>query len=235
MPSASINTDLRHSLTPLRSLTPSTVLSCVVSPVAVVNLSAACLPRRSFLSLFSSRVVSSPVRSVPAVRMLLWLVAFVFLFARADACGCYGCFYTEQSACARCCTAFIKRSGAPAPLPDRPLANNIDGSLIELVRRLDAARHRNPSPSFRADDEDFTNDDRVRRPIAPSTFVRRDTCGCSMGCFFEEATECARCCSQALRRNTNAIQRSQAEQGLADILGVFSKAEEDNPLQSSTM
>uniref|UniRef100_A0A914WQI0 Secreted protein n=1 Tax=Plectus sambesii TaxID=2011161 RepID=A0A914WQI0_9BILA len=155
--------------------------------------------------------------------MLLRVAVLFLLFAGANACGCYGCFYTEQSSCARCCTAFIKRSSVPA-LSDRSLPNNGDGSLMELVRRLGGARFRSPYRASRL--EDFINGDRFRRSDSLSLF-RRDTCGCAMGCFFAEPTDCVRCCSQALRRNTNSIQRSEAEQGLTDILDVISNPVDD--------
>ena len=154
----------------------------------------------------------------------LCLAAIAVLLACADACGCNGCFYEEQSACARCCTAFIKRSGAPALSDgsDGSLPSDADRrSLVELVRRLDSARFVSPYRSFRV--EDFVDRERMRRSSnRATTLFRRDTCGCAMGCFFSEASDCARCCSQGLRRNTEAALRSQSEQSLADIIQAIS-------------
>lgn len=159
------------------------------------------------------------------LRCALCAVIFALTFVGSNACGCHGCFYEEQSACARCCTAFIKRSGPPA-LSDRPIPDSDDRSLVELVRRLDSARFARP---YRPLVQNYVNGDRDRRAFDLPTLFRRDTCGCSMGCFYEEPTECARCCSQSLRRNTYPNQRVQAEQDLADILDSLPDSDYGSP------
>ncbi|VDK44680.1 unnamed protein product [Anisakis simplex] len=50
----------------------------------------------------------------------LLLIILCMLIVRIDACGCGGCNYASDLACARCCTAYVKRDSSSVSLLPSP-------------------------------------------------------------------------------------------------------------------
>ncbi len=117
---------------------------------------------------------------------ILFILAAV---SAVDGCGCgRGCYYTSGSACARCCSGFVKKRSLPPPvLPN--LSDNENEPMTYLrVSGPPIILSRPSRPRLLA-----------VLPLRRRLYDKSDECRCSLRCIL--GAQCSDCCLKKFGRN----------------------------------